>query len=51
MEHYKTYKLLDDSTVSKFVTKKWIEVNNLSRRQYYVNKNTMFKTLMLSSNL
>ena len=29
MEHYKIYDLLNDSTVSKFVTKKWIEVNDL----------------------
>ena len=26
MEHYKIYKLLNDSTVSKFVTKKWVGV-------------------------
>ena len=39
MEHYKISKLLNDSTVSKFVTKKWIEVNDLSSGQYYVNKN------------
>ena len=26
MEHYKTCKLLNDSTVLKFVTKKWIEI-------------------------
>ena len=26
MGHYKISKLLDDSTVSKFVTKKWVEV-------------------------
>ena len=30
MEHYKISKLLKDSTVSKFVTKSWIRVNNLS---------------------
>ena len=28
MEHYKTSELLDDSTVSKFVTKKWIKIND-----------------------
>ena len=28
MEHYKISKLLSDSTVSKFVTKKWVEVND-----------------------
>ena len=26
MGHYKISKLLDDSTVSKLVTKKWVEV-------------------------
>ena len=30
MEHYKISKLLNDSIVSKFVVKKWIEVNDLS---------------------
>ena len=51
MEHYKVSKLLFDSTVSKFVTKKWIEVNDLSGGQYYVNKNIRFKTSMLRSDL
>ena len=49
MEHYKISKLLNDSTVSKFVTKKWIEVNDLSSGQYSVNKNIRFKTSMLRS--
>ena len=39
MENYKLSKLLNDSTVSKFVTKKWIEVNHLSSDPYSVNKN------------
>ena len=30
--------LLNDSTVSKLVTKKWIEVNDLSSGQYSVKK-------------
>ena len=29
MEHYKIFKLLNDSTVSKFGTKKWIKINDL----------------------
>ena len=29
LEHYKISKLLKDSSVSKFVTKRWIEVNDL----------------------
>ena len=39
MEDHKIYKLLNNLTVSKFVTKKWIEVNNLSSSQYSFNKN------------
>ena len=29
MEHYKIFKLLNNSTVSNFVTKQWIQVNDL----------------------
>ena len=47
MEHYKIYKLLNDSTVLKFMTKKWIEVNDLSRGQYSLNKSIRFKTSIL----
>ena len=50
MENYKISKLLNDSTVTKFVTKKWIEINSLSSTHYSANKNTMFKTSMLRSN-
>ena len=51
MEHYKISKLLNNSTMSKFVTKKWIEVNDLSSGQYSVNKNITFKTSMLFQKL
>ena len=51
MEHYKIFKLLNDSTVSKFLTKKWIEVNKLLHAQYSVNKNIRFKTPMLRSDM
>ena len=47
MEHYKISKLLNDSTVSKFMTRKWIEVNDLSKGQYSANKNIRFKTPIL----
>ena len=47
MEHYEISELLNDSAVSKFVTKKWVEVNDLSSGQYYLNKNIRFKTSML----
>ena len=40
MGHYRISKLFNDSAVSKFVTKKWIEVNDLSSGQYFVGKNT-----------
>ena len=51
MKHYKISKLLNDSTVSKFVTKKWTEVSDLSSGQYSVKKNMRFKTSMLRSDL
>ena len=51
MEHYKISKLLNNSTVSKFVTKKRIQVNYLSTDQYSASKLIRFKTSMLRSNL
>ena len=37
MKHHKISKLLNDSTVSKFVTRKWIEMSYLSGIQYSIN--------------
>ena len=51
MRHHKISKLLNNSTVSKIVTKIWIEVNDLSGSQYSVNKNIRFKTNTLRSDL
>ena len=51
MEHHKTSKLLNDSAVSKLVTIKWIEINNLSCGQFSVKKNVRFKTSILRSDL
>ena len=51
MEHNKISKLLNDSTVSKFTTRKWIEVNNLSGGQYSVNKIIRFKIPVLRPDL
>ena len=51
MEHYEIYKLLNDSSVSKSMTKKWVEANNLSNSQYSASKNIRFKTSMLRSDL
>ena len=47
MDHYKISKSLNDSIASKFWTKKWVEVNDLSSGQYSGNE----KTSMLRSNL
>ena len=51
MKNYKISKFRNDSAVSKFVTRKWIEVNDLSDSQYSVNKNITSKTPMLRSDL
>ena len=51
MEHYKISKLLNDSTVSKFVTKTWVELDDLSSGQYSLNKNIAVKTSMSGSTL
>ena len=37
--------------LSRFLARKWFEVNDLSDSQYYVNKNIWFKTPMLRSDL
>ena len=42
---------LNDSSVSNFVTKKWIEGNDMSSGQYSVNENIRFKTSTLISDL
>ena len=47
MEDNKISKLLKYSTVSKFVARKWINVNDSSSGQYSVNKNVRFKTPVL----
>ena len=51
MEHYKISKLLNDSTLSKFVTKKWTELNDLSNGKYTASKKIRLKTSMLQSDL
>ena len=42
MEQYKISKFINNSSVLKFVSSKWIEVNDLSRGQYSVNNNIKF---------
>ena len=39
-KRHKTSKLLNDSTISKFVIKKCIEVNNIYGDQYFFSKET-----------
>ena len=51
MEYHKMCKLLNDSTVSMFVIKMWIEVNDSSGSQYSAKKYIRFKTPMLRSDL
>ena len=51
MEPYQISKLLHNSSLSKFVTKKWIKINNLSSSQYSASKNIKFKTSLLWSDL
>ena len=51
MENHKISKTLNDPAMSKLVTRKWIEVNDLSGGQYSINKNIRFETPMLGSEL
>ena len=51
MEHQKLSKLINDSTVSKFVTKKLIQVNNVPNGQYSANKKKRIRTPMVRSDL
>ena len=41
----------DDKDLTRFVTKKWIEVYDQSGKNYNVNKEIRIKTPMLRSNL
>ena len=51
MEHHNISKLLNDSTVSKSVTRKWIELNDLTSSQSSANKNIRFKNSKLGPDL
>ena len=50
MEHHQISKLLNNSTASKFETRKWSEVN-LSGAQNSVGRNIRFKTPVIKSHL
>ena len=47
MEHYRLYKILNVSTISRFVARKWMQVNDLLNRQYSDDKNVTSKTPIL----
>ena len=53
MEHQKIANLIQDTSnqPSKFRTKKWVEINDESRRTYSINSQIKFKTTMLKSSL
>ena len=53
MEYQKLKHLLDTTSdnVPRFITKKWIEVNDQSGWSCNINKEIRFKTSMLQSNL
>ena len=55
MEHYRLYKLINNSTVSKSVTRidlsKWFIINDFDNGQYFANKDIRFETKMIRSDL
>ena len=53
MEYQKIANLLDDASnqLSKFTTKNYIEINDVSTGTYNVNSQIKFKTIMLKSSL
>ena len=48
MKHCKISKPLNDLSVSKFLTKRWVKVNDLSSGEYSMKKNIKFKISMLT---
>ena len=51
MEHHKKSKLLNNSTVSKFVTKNGLKCTIYQTINIFANKNIRFKTLVVRSDL
>ena len=53
MEYQKIINLLDNTLnqISKFRTKKWVEINDKSKGTYNTNTQIKFKTSMLKSSL
>ena len=51
MEHQKNIELLDKANNSKFVIRKWISVNDQSNENYDVEKEIIYNTEVLKSNL
>ena len=44
MEHHKISRLLSDLIVSKFVTRKWVEVKDLSNDQNFIDQNIKLRS-------
>ena len=51
MGNYKIFKFLNDSTMSRFATRKCIKVNDLLNSKFPLNKNMRFKNPKLRWNL
>ena len=51
MVNQKIYKLLSNSTASKFISRRWIKANDLLNGYYSFNKNISFETPTLRSDL
>ena len=53
MEYQKIANLIDDASnqPSKFRTKNWVEINDVSRGTYNFSSQIKFKTAMLKSSL
>ena len=51
MKHHDIYELLNNLSVSKVLTRKWIEFNDLSSVKFFVNRNITFKIPILRSSM
>ena len=51
MEHQKILNLLNDANDSKFVTRKWSNVNDNSKPNYGVGNEITYNTEVLKSNI
>ena len=51
MQHQKVLNLINETSDSKFVTRKWNNVNDQSNSNYYVRNKIIYNTEVLKSNL